>query len=61
MTNNLKQIMQDKGISIDHLSKMAGVTSVTIQNWRKAKKMKLQTQEKICKLLKLNVTDVFKI
>lgn len=59
MKNNLKEVMKEKNLSIDDFARKANVTVGTVQNWRKAEKMKTKTQEKIAKLLGVKVFEVF--
>lgn len=59
MKNNLKEIMELKTVSINDLAKYADVTVGTVLNWRKSDKIKLKTQRKIAKALKVDVNELF--
>lgn len=60
MKNRLKEVMQEKKISCDYLSKKVDVTTTTIINWRKADELKPQTVDKIAKALEIDADELRK-
>ena len=57
----IKQIMQDKGITIDELSTRMGKAKTTIVNQLKLSNMTISSLESIAKALDVEIADLFPV
>ena len=61
LTDNLKEVLKSKGISIDEFAKRADVTVNTVRNWRKSDNLTPNKQKRIASILNLNISDIFSL